>query len=96
MLPKKAIGEFKRLCKRIYGIDMTDAEAQCRADNLVRLYNAVLRGKQRGRSIITDANTHDRNTNTTGIDITNIRSIVLWRAKGKKKSRKDDDENSHS
>lgn len=46
MLPKEAINEFKKLYKKIYGIDLNDAEAERRANNLVGFYAAVYDGNE--------------------------------------------------
>gem|GEM_PF-4196165 len=40
-LPKREIEEFKRLCKKIYKIELSDEEAKRRANNLSALYMAV-------------------------------------------------------
>jgi len=42
MLPKEAIDEYKVLYKKRFGVDLSDAEASFRANNLVNLYRAVL------------------------------------------------------
>lgn len=42
MLPKEAIEEYKRLYKKRFGVVLSDAEASFRANNLVKLYKAVL------------------------------------------------------
>lgn len=42
MLPKEAINEYKVLYKKRFGVDLSDAEASFRANNLVNLYRAVL------------------------------------------------------
>ena len=42
MLPKEAIDEYKVLYKKRFGVDLSDAEASFRANNLVSLYRAVL------------------------------------------------------
>lgn len=42
MLPPEAIKEYQRLYRERYGVDLSDAEASFRANNLVRLYRAVL------------------------------------------------------
>ncbi|MDO8557039.1 MAG: hypothetical protein Q7R98_01060 [Candidatus Jorgensenbacteria bacterium] len=41
MLPKEAIIEYKKLFHRHYGIELSDTEAENRANNLVNLYQAV-------------------------------------------------------
>lgn len=41
MLPKKAVEEFKRVYKKSYNIELSDEEAEIKANNLVRLYQAV-------------------------------------------------------
>jgi hypothetical protein len=47
MLPKQAIEEFKRLYKKCYGEELSDAEAQRRANNLIDFYRAVLKSANR-------------------------------------------------
>ncbi len=42
MLPKEAIEEYKKLYKSRYGVVLSDAEAIFRANNLIKLYKAVL------------------------------------------------------
>ncbi len=42
MLPKEAIEEYKELYKKRFGVVLSDAEASFRANNLVKLYKAVL------------------------------------------------------
>ncbi len=42
MLPKEAIDEYKVMYKKRFGVDLSDAEASFRANNLVNLYRAVL------------------------------------------------------
>lgn|GEM_PF-719170 len=41
MLPEEAIEEFKDIYFRLYGMRLSDAEARRRAENIVRLYEAV-------------------------------------------------------
>lgn len=41
MLPDEAIKEFKKIYKRQYGIELSDEEASFRANNLIKLYQAV-------------------------------------------------------
>jgi len=41
MLPKEAIEEFKKIYLKRFGIELSDAEASRRANNLVNLYKAV-------------------------------------------------------
>jgi len=41
MLPKEAIKEFKKLYFKNYGIELSEEEAERRANNLVALYEAV-------------------------------------------------------
>jgi hypothetical protein len=41
MLPKEAIEEFKKMYKKRFGVELTDAEASFRANNLVNLYKVV-------------------------------------------------------
>ena len=45
MLPKEAIQEFQKIYKERFGVDLSDAEASFRANNLVNLYRAVLGSK---------------------------------------------------
>jgi len=40
-LPREAIIEFKKLYKKHYGVELSDKEAEFRANNLVNLYDAV-------------------------------------------------------
>jgi hypothetical protein len=47
MLPKEAIEEFKKIYKKRFGVELTDAEASFRANNLVNLYSAVLGSKSK-------------------------------------------------
>ena len=49
MLPKEAIKEFKVIYKKRFGVDLSDAEASFRANNLVNLYRAVLGPEPKGR-----------------------------------------------
>lgn len=48
MLPKEAIEEYKVLYKKHFGVDLNDAEASFRANNLVNLYRAVLGPERQG------------------------------------------------
>jgi len=41
MLPEAAIIQFKKIWKKLYGIELSDEEASFRANNLVALYRAV-------------------------------------------------------
>jgi hypothetical protein len=41
MLPQEAIEEFKQIYLDLYGEVLSDAEARAKAENLVRLYEAV-------------------------------------------------------
>lgn len=41
MLPKEAIEEFKKLYEQRFKVQLSDAEASFRANNLVNLYKAV-------------------------------------------------------
>lgn len=41
MLPPKAIEEFKKIYKKSYGVELSDAEATDKANRLVNLYKAV-------------------------------------------------------
>jgi len=43
MLPQDAINEFKDLYRKQYGVALSDTEATRRANNLMRLYRAVLK-----------------------------------------------------
>jgi len=43
MLPQDAINEFKDLYRKQYGVVLSDTEAARRANNLMRLYRAVLK-----------------------------------------------------
>lgn len=47
MLKNEATDEYKVLYKEHFGVDLSDAEASFRANNLVNLYRAVL-GSERG------------------------------------------------
>ena len=42
MLPPEAIQEYKILYKKRFGVDLSDADASFRANNLISLYKAVL------------------------------------------------------
>lgn len=42
MLPPEAIVEYKKLYRKRFGVNLSDAEASFRANNLVNLYKAVL------------------------------------------------------
>ncbi len=42
MLPPEAIAEYKTLYFKRFGINLSDAEASFRANNLIGLYKAVL------------------------------------------------------
>ncbi|HHE76593.1 MAG TPA: hypothetical protein ENL27_01260 [Candidatus Parcubacteria bacterium] len=44
MLPKKAIDQFKELYKKRYNIELSDKEAEFRANNIINLYKAVYIG----------------------------------------------------
>ena len=44
MLPPKAIQEFKELYKKRFGVELSDAEASFRANNLFKLYKVVYVG----------------------------------------------------
>lgn len=41
MLPEEAIAEYKGLYKQMHNIELDDAEASLRANNIVDLYQAV-------------------------------------------------------
>lgn len=43
MLPKQAVNEYKKLFKARYGVELSYAEAERRANNLVAFYRAVLK-----------------------------------------------------
>jgi hypothetical protein len=49
MLSKEAIEEYKVLYKKRFGVDLSDAEASFRANNLVNFYRAVLGPEPKGR-----------------------------------------------
>jgi hypothetical protein len=49
MLPKEAIDEYKVLYKKRFGVDLSDAEASFRANNLVNFYRVVLGPEPKGR-----------------------------------------------
>lgn len=49
MLSKEAIEEFKKLYKARFDIDISDAEASFRANNLVNLYKLVYSEPSFGR-----------------------------------------------
>jgi len=42
MLPNDAVKEFKDLYRQQFGVALSDAEAARRANNVMRLYRAVL------------------------------------------------------
>ena len=42
MLPKEAIKEFQRIYRQEYGVDLSEEEAERRANNLMVFYRAVL------------------------------------------------------
>jgi hypothetical protein len=46
MLPREAIIEFKAVYLKVYGVQIDDAEAERRANNLVGFYAAVYGGNQ--------------------------------------------------
>ena len=48
MLPKEAIEEFKKLYLARFGVELGDAEASFRANNLVNLYKIVYEESQPG------------------------------------------------
>ena len=41
MLPPQAIKDFKKMYKARYGVELSDAEAKRRANNLIDFYRAV-------------------------------------------------------
>jgi hypothetical protein len=47
MLPREAIIEFKKIYLKVYGVELDDAEAERRANNLVGFYAAVYDGNER-------------------------------------------------
>ena len=47
MIPKDKLDEFKRLYRKHYGMDLTDAETLDKATRLVRLIEVVLRESAR-------------------------------------------------
>lgn len=59
MLPPEAIQEYQQLYKMRYGVDLSDAEASFRANNLVRLYRAVL-GTENGVGPERQETAHDK------------------------------------
>ena len=48
MLPKEAIKEFQQIYRQEFGVDLSDEEAQRRADNLVNLYKFVYEESEPG------------------------------------------------
>ena len=48
MLPKEAIKEFKQIYRQEFGVDLSEEEAQRRANNLMAFYRAVLEEDQPG------------------------------------------------
>ena len=46
MLPEAAIIQFKKIWKKLYGIELSNEEASFRANNLVALYRAVYGNRQ--------------------------------------------------
>jgi hypothetical protein len=44
MLPSEAIIEFKKIYVKVYGVELSDADAERRANNLVGFYAAVYGG----------------------------------------------------
>ena len=63
MLPKEAIEEYKILYQKRFGVLLTDAETSFRANNLVKLYRAVL-----GSESLEIKSMDERNSPTTGHD----------------------------
>ena len=63
MLPKEAIEEYKILYQKRFGVLLSDAEASFRANNLVKLYRAVL-----GSESLEIKSMDERNSPTTGHD----------------------------
>jgi hypothetical protein len=57
MLPKEAIIEFKKVYAKVYGAELSDAEAERRANNLVGFYSEVYGGNP--RVVAVDKNNND-------------------------------------
>ena len=49
MLPKEAIEEFKKIYRKRFNVELSDAEASRRANNLVNLFAAVYSEPSFGR-----------------------------------------------
>ena len=45
MLPKEAIKEYRKLYEKRFNVILSDSEASIRANNLLKLYKAVLGSK---------------------------------------------------
>jgi hypothetical protein len=65
MLPKEAIEEYKVMYKKRFGVDLSDAEASFRANNLVNLYRAVLGPEPKGRVSDQEKRTPDSSSQPT-------------------------------
>lgn len=59
VLPKKAVEEFKCIYKKSYGIELSDEEASLKANNLVRLYQAVYSDMPFGRVELKKSTGHE-------------------------------------
>ncbi len=46
-LPREAIIEFKKVYAKVYSVELSDAEAERRANNLIGFYAAVYGGNER-------------------------------------------------
>lgn len=57
MLPREAIIEFKKIYVSVYGVQIDDAEAERRANNLVGFYSEVYGGNPRMDAV--KINNHD-------------------------------------
>lgn len=62
MLPKEAIQEFKKIYKKIYGIELTNRDATNKANNLVALYKAIYGNASFGR---VEGKSNDAGSDTT-------------------------------
>ena len=63
MLPSEAIIEFKKIYLKVYGVQIDDAEAERRANNLVGFYAEVYGGNPR---VAADEKTKIATTKTGG------------------------------
>ena len=59
MLPQKAIEEFKKIYRKCYNIELTNEEATLKANNLVRLYQAVYTDPAFGRVELPNKPSHE-------------------------------------